>query len=268
MRLHKKFRHILTILVILFAVIGCNDSNDVVETTPRTGDEVRADFSKLTFEQGNNDLTLESIVPGYFWDFRMVVPDGASIDNKLPLIVRLHGGATTISSTAHTNTDCLVGPGFVNMPAYILSPNSKGLFWYDDINIIQILALVELTIENLHVDPSKVVVMGYSDGGNGAFFFSQYYPDLFSAAIPMASSYSTTNQNGDVHQFENPLYVIHGTEDQLFPINITKGYVSDAINAGSDITFVEAEGLEHYNPCDYVSYLQEAAEWLENTVWD
>ena len=35
----------------------------------------------------------------------------------------------------------------------------------------------------------------------------------------------------------------------------------------SDVEFVIAEGLEHFNPCSYVPYVKEAANWLETTVW-
>lgn len=258
------------VFIFSFIIISCSSDDDdgPIPAPVRTADDVRADFQNLSINEGVNDLTLESIVAGSYWNFRIIVPAGASSSNKMPLILRLHGGATGTSESAHKSTDCLVTPGFANFPVYILSPNSNGSHWYTDLNIVQVQALIEMTATNLHVDTSRMAVMGYSDGGNGAFFFSQYYPQLFSAAIPMASSYATTSQSGVTHQFQDPLYVIHGSEDDLFPIETTKGYVQDAINAGSDITFVTANGLNHVEVCEYVPYLQDAVAWLENSVWD
>ena len=54
----------------------------------------------------------------------------------------------------------------------------------------------------------------------------------------------------------------------LFPIETTKGYVDASIAAGSDIQFVTAEGLGHFEPCEYVPYLKEAVTWLETEVWN
>lgn len=269
-KVHKNLQF-LFFLGLLFIAIGCSsdDGDDGFSEAPvRTGDDVRADFANLTINEGTNDLTLESVISGQFWSFRIIVPEGASASNTMPMILRLHGGASAVAPTAHLTTDCLVTPGFEDMPAYIVSPNSNGALWYEEENIVQILALLELTVTNLHIDQSKIAVMGYSDGGNGAFFFSQYFPQYFTAAIPMATSYATTSQSGVTHRFEDPLYVIHGSEDELFPIGISEGYVQDAIDAGSDITFVTAEGLNHFESCDYVPHLKEAVSWLQNTVWD
>jgi len=262
---------VTSILFLFLIVTSCGSSGDdggftVVQT--RTADDVRADFQNLTINVGVNDLTLESIVAGKFWNFRIIVPASASSSNKVPLVFRLHGGATATSPNAHKSTDCLVEPGFAAMDAIIVSPNSNGVQWFEDQNVLQVQALLDMVSSYLDVDVTRTVVMGYSDGGNAAFFFSQYYSSLFTAAIPMATSYATTSQSGIVHQFAKPIYAIHGSADQLFPIATTQGYIDDSVAAGSDITFVTADGLEHFNSCVYVPYLQDAVAWLQNTVWN
>ncbi len=262
---------ILPLIIVLTFVTSCSDGEDPGPTgtvVPRTADDVREDFQALNITTGVNDLTLESIIAGEYWNFRVIVPSSASSTNKRPLIMRLHGGATGTNVNAHKTTGCLAEPGLASLEAYIISPNSNGSHWYTDKNILQVQALVDLVQTYLNVDTSKVAVMGYSDGGNGSWFFSQYYPQLFSAAIPMASSYAVTSQGGVTHTFADPIYAIHGEDDQLFPLATTQGYVNETVNAGSDVTFVVAAGLEHFNSCNYVSYLQDAASWLENTVWN
>ncbi|MDC9722686.1 MAG: dienelactone hydrolase family protein [Urechidicola sp.] len=261
---------VASVLFLFLIVASCgSDDDDGPATAPiRTADDVRADFQNLTINVGVNDLTLESIVAGQFWNFRIIVPASASSTNKVPLVFRLHGGATGTNVNAHKTTDCLVEPGFATMDAIIVSPNSNGIQWYEELNIVQVLALVEMVTVNLDVDATRTVVMGYSDGGNAAFFFSQYYSSLFTAAIPMATSYATSSQSGVVHQFAKPIYAIHGSDDELFSLATTQGYIDDSVAAGSDITFVVADGLTHFNSCDYVPYLQNAVAWLENTVWD
>ncbi len=234
----------------------------------RTAADVRADFKKLSIKTGVNDLVLESLVKGSYWNFRIIMPEGASTTNKRPLVLRLHGGARNATPTAHLSTDCLVEPGFEGLNVIILSPNSNQVFWYEEKNIVQVLALLDLVKANLPVDESKTVVTGYSDGGNGSWFFAQFYSTLFSAAIPMATSYRAVDSQGNAAKINIPMYVIHGSADTLFPVETTEGFVNESIAVGSDITFVVADGLIHIAACDYLPYFKDAVTWLETEVWN
>lgn len=261
-------------LLLFFTSCGGGDDDNVAggtvvpaPTQTRTADDVRADFSSLTIVAGVNDIKLESVTSGVYWNFRIIAPESASPTNKRPLIMSLHGGATAVTDF-YKQTSCLIEPGLASLDAYILSPNSDGVQWYTNQNRVQVLALVEMSETYLNVDTNKVAVMGYSDGGNASWFFSQYHPSLFSAAIPMASSYAVTSQTGVTHKFSDPIYAIHGSNDELFPIATTEGYVNETISVGSDVTFVTATGLIHNNSCAYVSYLQDAATWLDTVVWN
>lgn len=268
------------ILLFLFNFFSCNNDNpnltesqmgdDIIDIDePRTADDVRADFANIDFKPGINDISLESTTEGFYWNFRVIVPIQAGNTDKKPLIFSLHGGAQNISPDLHKNTDCLISPALEDIiDAFIISPNSNGDLWYEQNNQIQILALHDLATSNLPIDMDKIAITGFSDGGNGSWFYAQYYANLFSAAIPMATSYDTTKSNGNIDPINIPLYVIHGNEDTLFPIAITESYVYASIDAGSEITFFIAAGLDHYQVCDYVPYLRDAVYWLVNTVWN
>lgn len=266
--------------LLLVGVFSCNNENPnftnqqtddgIVDIdTPRTADDVRTDFANIAFKPGINDISLESTTEDFYWNFRIIVPENASDANKKPLIFNLHGGAQNISPDIHKNTDCLISPGLEGLiDAFIISPNSNGDLWYEQNNQIQILALHDLVTTNLPIDMDKIAITGFSDGGNGSWFFSQFYSSLFSAAIPTASSYDTTKSNGNIEPIDIPLYVIHGANDSLFPLETTEGYVNASIDVGSNITFVIAAGLDHYQVCDYVTHLRDAATWLISDVWN
>ncbi len=260
-----------------FLLMSCGGGDGPSDPPPpdpsRSIEDVVNDFENLTINEGTNDLQLESLVEGVFWKFRIIVPEGASDSNTRPLVLRLHGAARGNSPGAHQSTSCLVEPAFEGKDVFILSPNSNGKFWFEESNILQVNVLMELTMANLDVDTSKMVVTGYSDGGNGAWFYAQYYEQLFpraipfSAAIPLASSYNTATASGTVNKINVPLYVIHGEKDDLFPLEITRGFVQASIDAGSEITFVVAEGLVHNEPCAYEDEMEDAVDWLETEVW-
>ena len=112
------------------------------------------------------------------------------------------------------------------------------------------------------------MVNGYSDGGNGSWYLGETRSNFFSAAIPMASNYASYNPNGTPRVMPIPMYVIHGENDELFSLADIENWVNETNGAGSDITFEIAPDLTHLEPCEYVAYLQNASNWLENYVWE
>lgn len=273
----KSMKYLLLLFLIILScnspnpnfVDDQNDDGDVIIDLPRTADDVRNDFQDFDFKPGINDVSLESITEGLFWNFRIIVPEEANTLNKKPLIFSLHGGAQNDSPNAHKSTDCLIAPALEGIiDAFIISPNSNAKLWYDQSNQIQILALFDLATSYLPIDLDKIAMTGYSDGGNGSWFYAQYFSSMFSAAIPMASSYNTKKSNGSIEKIEIPLYVIHGEEDLLFPVATTQAYIEESIAVGSDIQFIIAPELDHYDVCNYTPYLREAAQWLVTNVWN
>ena len=261
----------LLILVISIFIFNCSgDSSDdatAVQIEPRTVADVTEDFLNLNIEPGINDLSLESLERGVYWNFRVIAPTQASEDNRRPLVMALHG-ASGGSATAHQNTSCYVEPGLAALNAFIISPNAGVYQWYEGFNQNQVIALMDLARTHWYVDTSKVLVTGYSNGGNASWFYADFYPQFFTASIAMASSYDPERSDGSIPGISIPLYVIHSNSDELFPLSQTEIFVNKAINAGSEIEFVIADGLSHYSPCEYASYLQDAVNWVLDNVWD
>ncbi len=268
----KKFLYssvVAYLILTTFLSCGDNDNSDTFENT-RDLQDVIDDFVQLEFNEGINDIIIEGPFTSTIWKFRVIIPEGASDLNKRPLIVCLHGGATAPGAQdLHTFTDCLEEPGLINLEPILLCPNSGGNIWYNSPEQEQkVLTLTNLVKFNLPVDLNKVAIMGYSDGGNGAWFYAQYYPEEFSASIALSSSYNPIRPDDIPVMISIPMYVIHGENDQLFPLELTQGYIDTSIDAGTDVEFVIAAGLEHYNSCSYVPFLIDAATWLETVVWD
>ncbi len=272
MRNNYIFFRKIGLLIFLIIFISCNpdDRTFIVDTNnTRTLADVQLDFSNINFNTGINDLLVESTFNNVFWNFRVIVPASASPTNKRPLIMSLHGGSSIIDPELHKNTACLVEPGFEAIEPIIIRPNSDGFIWYDLPNQNKVLTLIDLISSNLPVDQDKVVITGYSDGGNAAWYYTQNHPERFSASIPMASSYNPVRPDPNMPiGMSIPMYVIHGELDQLFPLATTQGYIDTTVAAGTDLEFVVAPLLDHYNSCSYVPYLQDAADWLVNTVWN
>jgi predicted esterase len=182
------------------------------------------------------------------------------------MILSLHG-ASGGDPDAHKSTACLVEPGMEILNAFILSPNGGADLWYDNSNLEKVATLMYLVKKYWPVNLNKIAVTGYSNGGNGSWYFGETQSATLSAAIPMASSYNVFRPDSTIRKMNIPFYVIHGQNDELFPLEETQSWVEATQSVGSDVTFVVAPGLGHYTPCDYVPYLQQAAVWLRDTVW-
>ncbi|RKN83569.1 dienelactone hydrolase family protein [Ulvibacterium marinum] len=271
-----KAKIILSFFAVILCSVACSDSfletnqEPAMEPTSELDvEKANKDFSELPFKTGINDFEI-SVLFNQRWRFRLNVPE-VTDDELVPLFINLHGGALTPRPDGFRRGDCLLGPALEtkNIKAYILSPTSEALLWFDPFNEAQVVNLVKFSIEHLNVDPKRVVVFGYSDGGFGSWFFADTHPELFSAAIPMAQAYGLiSSDNGIAKKTEIPLYVIHGETDVIFPFSNTEDLVERSRNAGSEIIFVKAEGLDHNRACSYLPYVEDAIDWLKDSVWE
>lgn len=264
----KHLKQPLFYLFMLALAFSCSNSDDTLDpiVPQRSFDDVRQDFSEIDFTIGYNDIALLNHF-NFVWNFRVIMPDVDFTNNNRPLIVTLHGYAAD-DPNAHKYTDCYAEPGFESLDAIIISPNADNLDWFVPYNVEQVLSLIDLAKEFLPVDPNKIVVNGYSDGGNGSWYLGETRSNYFSAAIPMASQYASYNPNNTPRVMPIPMYVIHGENDELFTLDFIQNWIDETNAAGSDITLEVAPGLTHPEPCEYVPYLQNAANWLENYVWN
>ncbi len=260
---------VLKILLTLsvFVLISCSSSDDSETSNPdRTFEDVEADFQAIDFQPGINDVSIRDI-NGVLRFFRVIIPEGDLSNNPRPLVMTLHG-ASSGNPDAHKNTDCFAAEGFAGINPIIISPNGGTLDWIEFPNQVLVLSLFDLAINYLPVDETKVVVNGYSNGGNGAWFYGETQPTVVTASIPMASSYNTFNPQGEARRIDVPMYVIHGENDELFPLQETQDWVEATRNAGTDVRLIVAPGLTHNEPCNYVEYVEDATEWLQNEVWN
>ncbi len=253
----------LSIFILILA--SCEKEDGPPPPTQRTYEDLVNDFKAIDISEGITDVELQ-VDDFITWSVRIISP-GIVEGEDYPLVVTLHGAANG-NPDAHKSTACLIEPGLAELGAIIISPNGFLNFWHDGPNQQQVLTLVDLAIKYWPVDTARIAVQGYSNGGNGSWFYGEFYPDIFTAAIPMASSYNTYNLDSIGRYIETPLYVIHGENDELFPVEDTEHWVSVTEGVGTNVTFVIADTLTHIQVCDYTPYLQDAVLWLQNDIWN
>ncbi|MCP5062772.1 MAG: hypothetical protein GY936_09935 [Ignavibacteriae bacterium] len=180
---------------------------------------------------------------------------------EVPFIIALHWAGRAKPHFAEEYLRGLAEPGFRDLGAIIFAPDVPGNNWGDPISEDAILKFLEAAKQVWPIDPNKIVVTGYSMGGNGTWFMSDEHPNKFSAGIPMASQ-----PNGKLTG-EVPTYIIHGKRDELFNYEDAQIAYNKLERKGANVRIVIPENLSHYQGFRYIEYLKEAAHWLETSVW-
>lgn len=188
------------------------------------------------------------------------LPEG---DGPHPLVVYLHGadGGDRLLGNRGVLA-CLVEPALEPLAPVLLAPvsSTRGQWWLEE-DIAFVLGLIEAARRQLPVTPAKPLLLGYSNGGIGTWFFARQYPGYFGAAVPMAANDSIVGPT------PVPVYAISGTRDELFPIDDVRRAIAAARAAGQDVTLHEKYRGTHLRACDYVPELEAARGWLTATVW-
>lgn len=203
--------------------------------------------------------TLETTMDGKTIRYTLVVPK-LSADKKYPLILALHYGGTVTPYYSKEFIDSLVIPAFQQLPAFILAPDCPGEDWRDPLSEKAVLMLLDKSLKDLPVDAQKVVVTGYSRGGIGTWFMATRHPERFSAAIPV-SARPKDEPDGKI-----PFYVIHSSEDELFPLDITQEAVKKLQAKPGKVELHIVHGMTHYETGKFAQPLSQSVEWL-NKLW-
>src|SRR5437763_2294814 len=163
---------------------------------------------------------------------------------KLPVVVLMHGssgvGAGMDPWVRHFNamgiSTCVID-GFTGRGLTVVGPNQALL---GRLNlIVDIYRSLEILAKHPRVDPDRIVLMGFSRGGQAALYASlERFHKLwnksgvqFAAYIPFYPDCSTSYA-GDSEVAARPIRIFHGTPDDYNPVKSCKAFVERLKAAG------------------------------------
>jgi dienelactone hydrolase len=111
---------------------------------------------------------------------------------------------------------------------------------------------LDILAKHPRVDPTRIVLMGFSRGGQAALFASvKRFHALwnksgadFAAYVPFYPDCMTTYVS-DTEVAEKPIRIFHGTPDDYNPVAACKPYVERLRGAGRDVTLTEYPNAPH-----------------------
>jgi dienelactone hydrolase len=134
--------------------------------------------------------------------------------------------------------------------------------------------MLEVLAKHPRVDPTRVVLMGFSRGGQGALFaslkrFHQMWNKSgieFAAYIPFYPD-CMTSYISDTEVTDKPIRIFHGTPDDYNPVAVCKKYVERLRAAGRDVQLTEYPNAQHGfdNPLGSVApFMVKGAQTVRN----
>src|SRR5882724_682317 len=176
---------------------------------------------------------------------------------KLPVVVLMHGssgvGATTeawVHSFNAMGISTFVIDGFTGRGLTVVGPNQALLGRLNF--IIDIYRSLEILAHHPRVDPDRIVLMGFSRGGQAALYasldrFNKLWNKSgaqFAAYIPFYPDCSTSYAT-DTEVAARPIRIYHGTPDDYNPVASCKAYVSRLQEAKRDVALTEYPDSAH-----------------------
>ena len=206
--------------------------------------------SGTTVKTGLRPLGLGSDRDGLIY-----VPTGYRATGKAPLVLTLHGSGGDARSGISHFLDLADEFGIV-----LLSPESRGRTWDvllggygPDVTFID--RALKQTFDRFSVDPGRLAMTGFSDGASYALSLGLTNGDLFSHLVAFSPGFMAPA----VRRGKPPVFVSHGTRDEVLPIEDTSRRIVPMLRReGYEVRYREFDG-PHAVPKPVA---REALEWL------
>ena len=180
-----------------------------------------------------------------------------------PLVIFLHGrgsGGNDNEKQLGSGAKSFADPeNFAKRPCFILVPQCPDdkIGWLgttqDDL-----IKLINVAVESLPVDKTRIYLTGLSMGGFGTWFAIAREPALFAAALPVCGGGDPATATA-IRKV--PIWAFHGAEDNVVPPSFSQKMVAALKKIDGNIKYTELPGVKH-NAWDHVYANQEVHEWL------
>jgi dienelactone hydrolase len=176
---------------------------------------------------------------------------------RLPVVVMMHGSGGVVSNVDDWSNELLsagistfVIDGFTGRGIVQTNTNQASLGRLNF--IIDIYRSLEILSQHPRVDPSRIVLMGFSRGGQAALYasLSRFHKMWnrsgidFAAYLPFYPD-CMTSYIGDTDLVDRPIHVFQGTPDDYNPIAACKAYFKRVSVAGRSIELTEYSNAQH-----------------------
>jgi phospholipase/carboxylesterase len=188
--------------------------------------------------------------PGTRGGFSVYVPEYLDPSTPVPIVMAMHGGSGHGRTFLWTWLREARSRGFI-----VVAPTSTGTTWNfanPDRDITHIEGTLELIRSRWAIDPARMLLTGISDGGTFTLLAGLIETSPFTHLAPIAASFNPVLlEISDPSRLNGlPIYLIHGTLDWMFSIQVARLARNVLGSAGASVTFREIRDLSHTYPTE------------------
>jgi hypothetical protein len=191
--------------------------------------------------------------------YTLLIPEKYSDIQRNPLVIALHYGGHGTPYYGEFILRDLIAPALGELNAIMVAPDCPAKDWTAPDSETLILDLLSYLENQYKIDSQKVLITGYSIGGIGTWHMAGRFPGRFAAALAMAAQ---PPKNFSIDEWSVPMYVIHGRDDEVFPIVDTTKVVIQMENQKKDVAYRILEQVRHFETYKYISPLKDAIQWV------
>lgn len=191
------------------------------------------------------------------------IPEGYQEAELVPLVLALHWGGPVMPYTGELALLGLAVPGLYELGAIMVAPDRTTDDWANPQAETHLIELLDFIQGQYRIDKDKVVIMGYSLGGIGAWYMTARHPDRFSVAIALSAM---PPKEARKMPWETPMYVIHSFRDELFPIREVNAVIDPMVEQGAPIKFLLIDRARHYHTEEFIDPLRSSVPWVKK-MW-
>lgn len=192
--------------------------------------------------------------------FDLYVPENWDGQERLPLIVALHGGSGNGADFLWTwlrearSRRCL-----------LLAPTSRGSTWSlhsPELDGQALREIIEHVSARWLVDSERVLLTGLSDGATMTLLVGLAAETPYTHLAPVSGVLHPHNfSNGNLSRARGkPIQLVHGALDWMFPVSLAREAARVLEGAGAELAYHEIADLSHAYPREMNARL---IEWLD-----
>ena len=165
-------------------------------------------------------------VRGQDAEYALYVPNSYTPGQSYALILCLHGAGFTGAAYLDRWIPRLGENYILACPSVTM-----GSWWtrYGEELVMNVLHEVQ---GHYHIDPNRIFLTGMSNGGIGAWIVGMHHADQFAGIAPMASGIDDVLYPFLENLSHTPVYVIHGAEDTIMPVQLSRDLVKEMQRRG------------------------------------
>lgn len=175
----------------------------------------------------------EVIVRGRPYQYSLSVPQSYEPIRDYALVVCLHGAGFT-GEAYLDRWKTRLGEGYL-----LVCPTYPAGAWFTRRAEDLVLETVRAVQRRYRIDPNRIFLSGMSNGGIGAWLIGMHHAPLFAGLAPMASGIDDVLFPFLENLRTTPVYIIHGSQDQVMPVELSRKLAGELKNMGYPFIYRE-----------------------------